>query len=346
MAGPIGTLASTLLPLFRSVTAWLETAAAPKQQPVTPHDARVAALRERYPDAPQPWIDLLATRLAEEGEFQPEAGVASENEPVARPPAPRSQDEVRPEAAPADGILHRLAERHPTDEARERPSFPGQPAPVPRIAAAFQTVPAPPGAPPAWPQPRPAAARRSGFSVTEADDAAAPSLPPKVARPEPRPAPRLVPRFYQSGEDAVSPRSAAPPVPASAGAPRSAATPAARAMPETDVGHRPGPRPKPTEGAAVTAPPGTFGTGQFAPSPAPAPRSVAPATATRPNRVEPNFPDDRHAAERPGLFPAAPTLDRWADLPAPPAPPPARGFEDAARLRRLAEDQVERAWNG
>lgn len=356
MRGPAGLVASALLPLFRFVTARLEAAAAPAGGNSRGGEATVSALRERYPDAPQAWIDLVASRLGGGEDLQVDRGralpvddaaparapsmaaarFARDDEPVAA----GRRGENRPEVRAAD--LPRTEPDFPRIEplgSRSSPVFPSRTARGQPRRAIFTVKDA--AAPYAAPRGNlsshgePAAVRRFEPAI-EAAAAKRPEAP--EAQPGSPPPRRPILRFLpEHSTKAVSAayrqddvrRQGSVPMPVFAAEPPAAAAPPVYAAPVVALDHG-GPAwplsPAPSSPRANSA------------KPASAPLAPPPSRA--------RFDTPPREAAQARLFPAQPPIDRWPDLPAPPVSPALRAPDDGERLRRLIEDQTERSWNG
>ena len=330
MNGPLGTLASVVLPAFRAVTAWLEAAALREAAPLG--EARRAELREQYPDAPDAWIELLATRLGAGDAFEPDGGAAPgvETAPFAAP-------------APGDWPSPRSGEVPVARPAPDRAAVPATPRPALRFSTPDRQAARPP--------------------LENAATAPAPEPRAKVAWLEHRRTARRVGFAVQLEPTAASPRAVLPardqalPV----AAPLQFAGPAAPAQPRvSDMAAEP-----PVEAriavswleAAAEPPPAP----DFSP-PRAAPDRVAPAWTTGAGVEEQRraafalaptpvglsagaFPHARREAPPRQPSPAS-LAGQWPDLPAPRPVSAARDTDAGDRLRRLIDDQVERAWNG
>lgn len=383
MARPLATLASRLLPLIRTVTIWLEAAAAPAERAQPEADnARRASLRERYPDAPEAWIALIAERLgngAEVGggevagaevaraddsgvDFMVEGAVAARR---VRLSVPRLRPPLAEPARDAAAAVARDGEVAPATGAapRTRPVFFAAAGPASRPAPPFPTDPQlRSAAAPSWPAARPARLPRVGLTVRPRPVGAAPGT--ATVEHATRPVLRFLPA--PSRRTRVATASAA-----TEAAAQAAARPEFSPPPGQSATRRPeAPWPPPEQPAERQ--PTLMGTPAGAPCQHPTVKPHAREHHAR-EHLAPNWlpaPADARLARTvagvaeatpcPPLYPSAPrdtamarpafvqtgTVDRWPELPAPRPPAARRGATERERFDRLIHDQVERAWNG
>jgi len=343
MATFLGTLATAVLPAFRAVTEWLAAAALGDVEPASQAVDTREMLRRSYPDAPEPWIELIAARLGVGEAFEPESRVVADGDPIvaagdvpsASPPTarltiPAARGETRPTmpkalaperphiaGAPphADGpVLHFIeadlttsgqrSDVASSDTTRAPRAESGKQKPVGlHVRFSVSEVDSPPPA------------RASHFPLVRSPRPRAPVRFPTQDAPVP-PRPRIAARA--SPNDVPAPFQPVVSKPVTPSVPTPAKSEARRVRKAAQW--------PPKAESVVPAQPESADHVQLRPE-------VSFATA----RVEPAGPT---------TIPLAPATDYWPELPASRVEPSARDASDGDRLRRLINDQVERAWNG
>ncbi|MBI1170007.1 hypothetical protein GC209_01290 [bacterium] len=321
-------------------------------------DRRHAALRARYPDAPEAWLAYVAERLDEghslpdpEGgqiERQDRALSRPPSDPTPRPhpvsdlrvvgaepgtPATRASAPVFEASAPPEGP--RAVFLQSVRQAKGRPvvAFPATPGPRAPVSPSFPVPPSFPAAP--------------SFHA-EPSFPAAPSLPVPQARAV-LPAARLavaLPGRVRLVPAAPVPRPADPPVKPLPVAGHETCKPDRPAHSFAEVAGAVMPPPalsvvRPAEAEPAQPRPAVFD------PPAPEPRAIPPRPpAQHPLTSGMSWPPPQTRSGGAEAWPQAPSAERWPSLPETTSVDAPARDEDRARLARLAQDQVERSWNG